>query len=131
MTHDETTGRVLLTKDQLADGCYYVGRCRNATMARWNAKEEQFYHWREKMGYIFIEKIKHPEDDEMFDVFRPVRLLEAPPFQIPFDEKAEWRDDSSAVFNTYNEEMWCECGLKGKCSTCRYYRARQKAGDAD
>ena len=29
-------------------------RWRNATVARWNAKEQRFYHWREKFGRIFI-----------------------------------------------------------------------------
>ena len=43
-THDEFTGRPILPKDQLKHGRYYKGRCRNATVARWYANEQQFYH---------------------------------------------------------------------------------------
>src|ERR1700730_14183694 len=47
-THDEFTGRPILPRDQLNHERYYKGRCRNATVARWNAEEQRFYHWREK-----------------------------------------------------------------------------------
>ena len=49
-THDEFTGRQILLKDRLVHGRYYKGRCRNATVARWNADEDRFYHWRESSG---------------------------------------------------------------------------------
>ena len=60
---DELTHRRLLPKSALHDGAYYVGRCRNASVARWNARQQCFYHWREKFGRIYIEKIKHPVDE--------------------------------------------------------------------
>jgi hypothetical protein len=68
MERDELTGRPILPKDQLVHGRFYKGRCRNATIARWNADEQRFYHWREKFGRIFIETIGYPTDDERFDV---------------------------------------------------------------
>ena len=54
-------------KKALEVGEYYIGRCRNACVARWDG--EKFWHWREKWGAIFKETIKHREDDEVFDVF--------------------------------------------------------------
>ena len=58
-----------IEKRYLEHGAYYAGRCRNAEIARWNGKTEQFYHWRYKFGSFFIETIKHPEDEDRYDVF--------------------------------------------------------------
>ena len=63
-THDEITGRPILPKDRLVHGRYYKGRCRNATIARWNADGQCFYYWRQKFDRIFIETIKYPTDEE-------------------------------------------------------------------
>src|ERR1035438_7975882 len=94
---DELTHRRLLPKSALHDGDYYVGRCRNASVARWNARQQCFYHWREKFGRIYIEKIKHPVDESEFDVFRVLEELADPKVEIPFDEDAPftrlWADD--------------------------------------
>lgn len=117
-THDENTGKLLLTKDQLEDGAYYVGRCRNASVARWNAEEGQFYHWREKFGRVYIETIKHPIDEEQFDVFRPIYKLSSAPFAIPFDDTAEFDQDLAAL-NKHNLEVWCKCNLQGTCIHCK------------
>ena len=78
-THDEFTGRPILPRDRLAHGLYYKGCCRNATIARWNADENCFYHWREKFGRIYIETIKYPTDVvepwwDVFDVVEELRL---------------------------------------------------------
>ena len=103
--YDENTGRKLLQKASLKDGAYYLGRCRNASVARWNAKEGCFYHWREKFGQIFIETIKHPADEENFDVFRPVRELHDPKFEIPFDDNTKFGGRKEDL-REYNIEMW-------------------------
>jgi hypothetical protein len=58
-----------IAKVDLVHGSYYHGRCRNATVARWSADDQLFYHWRTKFGSNFVESIKHPEDDDIFDVF--------------------------------------------------------------
>jgi hypothetical protein len=71
-----------IAKNDLKHGQYYKGRCRNATIARWNAEDERFYHWRQKFGCRFIETIKHPEDEKYYDVFvveaecEPVEVIE-------------------------------------------------------
>jgi uncharacterized protein (DUF433 family) len=41
-THDEFSGRPILPKDRLVDGRFYKGRCRNATIARWQESEQRF-----------------------------------------------------------------------------------------
>lgn len=66
----------LLRKEQLADGAYYRGRCRNADVARWHAGAECFVYLREKFGQRFPETIFHPADDRHFDVFLAVEAVE-------------------------------------------------------
>ncbi len=68
--HGERLLSVMIPKHALTVGEYYVGLCRNATVARWDG--ERFHHWRRKFGHEFVETIHHPEDDQDFDVFVPV-----------------------------------------------------------
>ena len=75
-----------IPKEQLKHGAYYNGRCRNATVARWNGDEQQFYHWRTKFGTTFIETIKCPEDEQRFDVFVTYEENLAPEKEIPFKD---------------------------------------------
>lgn len=60
-----------IPKDFLEHGHYYGGMCRNTSVARWDATAQQFFHWREKFGRVFIESIKCYEDDDRYDVFLP------------------------------------------------------------
>jgi len=84
-THDEFTGRPILPKDRLQHGRYYKGRCRNATVARWNADQQCFFHWREKFQRIYITTIKYPTDEAepWWDVFDVVEEISNPRFEIP------------------------------------------------
>lgn len=102
---DEVTGRSILPKDRLAHGRYYKGRCRHATVARWHEPEQQFYHWREKMGLIYIDVIRHPDDEPFFDVFRVVEELPTVKFQIPFDGDPVF-DGNPEELVEFKEEMW-------------------------
>jgi len=106
-SHDEITGRPILTKNQLNHGRYYKGRCRNATVARWNAKQQQFYHWRKKFDRIYIQTIKHPRDEmELFsDIFWVVEELSRPRFEIPFDMSAAFTGNPDDLVE-FNIEMW-------------------------
>ena len=58
-----------IPKAELKHGAYYTGQCRNAVIARWNADEQVFYHWRTKFGTKFLETIPAPEDETRYDVF--------------------------------------------------------------
>ena len=110
-THDEITGRSILPKDQLRHGAYYKGRCRNATIARWNADERCFYHWREKFGRIFIETIKYPTDElePWWDVFDVVEELPDTRFEIPFDLDASFVGNAADLVE-HDAEMWKKVG---------------------
>lgn len=72
----------LLPKSALKDGDYYLGRCRNARVARWDAGRGVFVYMREKFGSRFPEDIKHPEDDDGFDLFLPVAEVEPLPLEV-------------------------------------------------
>lgn len=66
----------MIAKADLEHGAYYEGYCRNASVARWDAGKECFAHWRLKFGQNFVEEIKHPEDDDRYDVFVPDRKVD-------------------------------------------------------
>lgn len=74
-----------IKKENLIHGTYYYGHCRNATLARWNANEGKFFHWRTKFGTTFIEEIKCPEDEQHFDVFVAEGVCTNPDKEIPFN----------------------------------------------
>lgn len=59
----------VIPKSELEHGTYYEGRCRNASVARWDSVLELFTYWRFKFGSRFVETIQCPEDDTVFDVF--------------------------------------------------------------
>jgi uncharacterized protein (DUF433 family) len=106
-THDDITGRPIMPRDQLQHGHYYKGRCRHATVARWNADDRCFYHWREKFGRIYIEDIKYPTDETEpgWDTFDVVEELQIQKFEIPFDFEAAFTGNQDDLFE-HNEEMW-------------------------
>lgn len=60
-------------KDLLVDRTY-LGDCRNSNMATWNG--EKFVYTRCKFGMFYDEFINHFEDDDGFDLFVPIKLLE-------------------------------------------------------
>lgn len=67
--------RYIVRKSDLEDAAWYVGECRNANLAQWDGKRSVFVHWREKFDKIFPETIRHPEDDNGFDLFWPVEKV--------------------------------------------------------
>jgi len=111
--HDPISGRKIFPKQALRDGAYYVGRCRNATIARWCGSQNQFFHWREKFGNIFVETIKYPTDEThcFWDVFNPVAELPSPPFAIPFDLQAVFQGNPDDLV-LFMDEMWGKFGSK-------------------
>lgn len=64
----------MIEKKDLEVGEYYVGRCRNSHVAMWNG--DVFIYLRTKFGDTFAEDIYHPEDDDGFDLFIPMRKLD-------------------------------------------------------
>jgi len=71
----------MLSRESLKAGVFYYGHCRNAQIARWDG--ERFRHIRDKFG-IYLEYIKHPEDEQYSDVFQPYTELDAKYLRLPF-----------------------------------------------
>lgn len=69
----------IIPKKDLKKGRYYLGDCRNASVAFWNGHE--FVYMRNKFGYKFPEDINHLEDDDGFDLFIPLKEI------IPTEEQ--------------------------------------------
>lgn len=66
----------MIPKQELVDGAIYEGHCRNSSTAKWDAAQEVFSYDRNKWGYVYEESIVHPEDDEGYDIFVPVKRIE-------------------------------------------------------
>ena len=66
----------MIEKKDLEGGEYYLGKCRNAHVALWTG--QVFIYLRTKFGSTFAdaEKIFHPEDDDGYDLFIPLRKLD-------------------------------------------------------
>lgn len=83
-----TPGVDFVRKSDLVDGEYYFGSCRNSNCARWDAEKQEFTYMRTKFGTRFPETIKHPEDDDGFDLFVPYfRCYPTEADLVPPDEK--------------------------------------------
>jgi len=65
-------GETAIKKADLVVGGYYLGRCRNARVARWDGKI--FRHWHKQFGGKSIDTINHPEDDNGYDCFTPIMV---------------------------------------------------------
>ena len=63
-----------IPKKDLIIGKEYLGSCRNSERAIWNGK--CFEYERYKWGTTYIDKINHFEDDDGYDLFVPIKLLE-------------------------------------------------------
>ena len=74
-------------KKDLVHGAYYKGHCRNASVARWNEKTNQFYYERYKFGSTFVETLPGPEDTiDGMDYFLPELLEPSPEKEIKFED---------------------------------------------
>jgi len=72
----EIYNKGIIPKKDLRKNTYYWGKCRNASVALWNGYE--FIYVRTKFMDTFNEDIKHPEDDDGYDLFIPLRIEENP-----------------------------------------------------
>ncbi len=66
----------VIAKEQLEDGQYYFGLCRNTKIAVWDKPKNVFHHLRLKFGHWFMEDINHIEDDNGFDMFVPFEKID-------------------------------------------------------
>ena len=64
----------IVKKEDLIDGAFYLGLCRNAGIAKWDAEKNVFWYLRFKMGTKYFEKINHISDDDGYDLFLPTEV---------------------------------------------------------
>ena len=72
-----------IRKKDLIHGAYYKGRSRNASEARWDGDRNVFVHWRYKFGETFLDELRHPEDEQVYDVFVAYEKIDTPTKPIP------------------------------------------------
>lgn len=66
----------ILDKYELTPGKEYNGVSRNTSKAIWTGRVFKYKHT-EWYGDIYEETLPHPRDDEGYDVFMPLRSLNA------------------------------------------------------
>lgn len=59
----------------LQHGATYLGVARRTYVGRWDSINKKFYYIREKFSSFFFDKVEHPEAEDGFDVFVPVKLI--------------------------------------------------------
>lgn len=62
-----------IPKSQLRSYQYYLGSCRNSSIALWI--HDKFWYLRVKFGSVYAESIQHFEDDTTSDVFIPIKVV--------------------------------------------------------
>jgi hypothetical protein len=58
-----------IAKKDLKHGSFYKGKCLYGDYARWDGVKGVFRMWRGTLGLKYLVDIKHPEDEDKFDVF--------------------------------------------------------------
>lgn len=64
-----------IPKSELKDGSEYIGNCRNSTKATWNSSKNLFVYKRFKFGMEYEDSINHFEDDDGYDLFVPIEVI--------------------------------------------------------
>lgn len=64
----------VIPKSELVVGEIYQGECRNSDTAIWDGNK--FVYERHKFGTSYNERINHFEDDNGYDVFVPMKIIE-------------------------------------------------------
>jgi hypothetical protein len=62
-----------IAKEDLIVGAWYAGTCRNTYMAQWTGKYFRFI--RDKFSGSYIDTLNHFQDDDGYDVFVPIKLI--------------------------------------------------------
>lgn len=79
---EEAYSEGMLRPEELEDGKYYLGDCRNSTIACWSARHQTFAYNRRKFGTTYTEEIEHPVHDDGFDLFVPIAQWNPEPSEI-------------------------------------------------
>ena len=64
----------VIRKKELINKAFYIGVCRNACIAKWDADKNVFWYLRTKFKNTFFESINHVANDDGYDLFIPMEL---------------------------------------------------------
>lgn len=64
-----------ISKENLIEGAWYIGQSRSTEIAQWIPREG-FNFIRYKMGEKYIDHIPHFSDEDLNDVFVPIKRIE-------------------------------------------------------
>lgn len=65
-----------IAKKDLISGAWYIGQSRSTEIAQWISTTERFNFIRYKMGGEYIDHIPHFSDEDLNDVFIPIKRIE-------------------------------------------------------
>ena len=65
---------VIRGKD-LKDGQYYLGKCRNAYIGKWNGEKKVMEHMRYKFGY-YKDDVNYLDNDNGYDLFLAIKEID-------------------------------------------------------
>lgn len=65
----------IIRAEDLQDGKYYLGTCRNATYCKWDATNKLMWHQRWKFGWI-VDNVNYIDNDDGFDLFMAIEEID-------------------------------------------------------
>ena len=65
----------VIRKSDLENYAHYIGLSRSGNIAIWDPNDERFVCIRYKFSSAFVERTKHIEDDDGYDVFVPLKKV--------------------------------------------------------
>jgi hypothetical protein len=60
----------------LEDGKYYIGKCRNSNIGKWNEEKKVMRYMRSKFGSWFVDEINYLDNDDGYDLFVAIQGIE-------------------------------------------------------
>lgn len=77
---------VIRAKD-LEHGKYYIGKCRNNHIGRWNAETKEMWYQNFGFGNYYPDKVNYLDDDNGYDLF--IALKEIDEEEVPEQYRVE------------------------------------------
>jgi len=66
----------MIPKDQLQHMHWYIGEHRCTKAAKWDKDAQEFLYIKHEFQYNLTDTAKHPEDDDGFALFKPLKHIE-------------------------------------------------------
>lgn len=62
--------------EDLVDGKYYVGKCRNAHIGKWNGTKKVMEHQRFSWGQFYKDDVNYLDNDNNYDLFVAIKEID-------------------------------------------------------